>query len=271
MEELKNQLNTKEKLVKTLQDSLKLKDEQIETIKDSLSLKDEQIETLESSLDVKNQKIQTLEKSIQIKKQQLQAAKNSSVDKEVLEEKNEKINELEKKIRILNRELEKADEDFEKLEAEIEKVKKSSSSSLDTQIIDFTNVNIQRSVIIEKMKEIIQDAVHNLMIVVPVITDLTDLYLYEIRSSVVMKISSLVNPGVEEHSELLELESFDNISIRLYEGKDRFVVLKDGEELLVAVPGDGDKNYLVFHTSDPKHIKLFQPIVMETWLRSKKI
>jgi hypothetical protein len=271
MEELKNQLKTKEKLVNTLKDSINLKDEQISTLKDSLDLKNEQLKTLESSLELKNEKVATLEKSIEVKEQQIDEIKKSTVDQEVVEEKDKVIEELEEKVKFLNEELEKSDEDFERLEAEIEKIKESTTAS-DAGIIDYTNAEISKEKIIEKMREVTGKALHNVMIAVPSIIDLQDLYLYEIRSSVIMKISCLINPGIEEHSELLEeLESLDNISIRLYEGQDRYVVLRDGEELFFAVIGTDDQNYLTFHTRDPNHIKLFQSAVMETWLRSKKI
>ncbi len=272
MEELKKQLLIKEKLINTLQESLKIKDEQINTVKESLRLKDEQINNLESSLNLKDQKIDTMQKSLEIKEQQMTVIENSLIDKSILQEKEKKIKELEKNIDLLNEELNKSDDEFEKLEAEIEKIKNSSLKSLENKIIDFTYVNISSEDILSKMKEILTDSVHNVMIVTPTILDLQELQLYEIRSSVSLKISTLINPGIDEHAQLLEeFESLDNISIRLYEGQDRFLVLKDGEELLFGVQGDKINNFLVFHTKDAKHISLFNALVMETWLRSKKI
>ncbi|MFO7794687.1 MAG: hypothetical protein ACQERB_00870 [Promethearchaeati archaeon] len=262
----------KDRMIKTLKDSIKLKDEQITTLKESLDLKNEQLDTLESSLDLKNEKVETLEESIKVKEEQIKEIKKSSVNKELLEDKNKIIEELEEKVKILNEELEKSDQDFEKLEAEIEKIRESTAQSSVTGIIDYTKVEITKDQIIEKMRDILGKALHNVMIAVPSIIDLQDLYLYEIRSSVNMKISCLINPGIELHSELLEeLESLDNISIRLYEGEDRFVILRDGEELLFSVIGSDENNFLTFQTRDPHHIKLFQSAVMETWLRSKKI
>ncbi len=270
MEELKKQLTIKEKLISTLQDSLKLKDEQIITVKESIRLKDEQIYTLESSLDIKDQKIDALQKTIEIKQQQIEVAQESIIDKNVLLEKDNKIQQLEKKINLLNDELSKVDDEFDKLDSEIEKMK--NSTSIDMKILDFSDIDIKKKDIISKMKDILASSAHNVMIIAPSIMDLQDLHLYEVRSSVSLKISCLINPGIEEHAQLLEeFESLDNLSIRLYEGQDRFVILKDGEELLFAVIGNKGKNYLVFHTRDSKHINLFQALVMETWLRSKKI
>jgi hypothetical protein len=87
-----------------------------------------------------------------------------------------------------------------------------------------------------------------------------------------MKISSLIDPSLQEDAELLEeFESLDNISIRLYEQKDRFVIDRDGEELLFAIIGENENNNLVIHTRDSKHQRLLRSLVMEGWLRSRKI
>ena len=272
MEELKEQLLIKEKLINTLRESLKLKDEQINTVKESILLKDEQIKTLESSLDIKDQKISTIEKSIEIKQQQMDIIEDSLIDKKVLQEKEKNIKELEKNIDLLNDELSKSDDEFEKLEAEIENIRKFTSKSIDDKILDFSYIDIKRDTIINKMKDILSNSVHNVMIITPSIIDLQELHLYEVRSSVSLKISTLINPGIDEHAQLLdEFDSLDNLSIRLYEGQDRFVIMRDGEELLFAVIGNKDNNFLVFHTRDSKHITLFNALVMETWLRSKKI
>ncbi|MHA1149866.1 MAG: hypothetical protein ACTSR8_16645 [Promethearchaeota archaeon] len=270
--ELKKQLETKDGLINTLQDALKLKDDQIQTIKDSMSLKDEQIATLEESLKVKEDKIQTLQKTLELKEEQLQHASSSSVDDETLTQKNKEIEELNKEIEVLNEELSKADEDLENLELELEKVKKGSSSSSSSMVIDFTSSNITKEEIIEKMREILQRSLHNVMMTVPQISDLQDLYLYEVRSSVNMKISCLIDPGVEEHADLLEeFESLDNISLRTYDGEDRYLIVRDGEELFLAIIGNEENNHLVFMTRDSAHIKFLNALTMESWLRGRKI
>ncbi|MEJ2279703.1 MAG: hypothetical protein P8Y70_18460 [Candidatus Lokiarchaeota archaeon] len=160
----------------------------------------------------------------------------------------------------------------ENLELENENLKKSISSTKNSKIINFTNSNIPKSVIIEKMREILHDASHNVTITVPLITDLPDLYLYEVRANVSMKVSCQINLSLKKHTVLLdELESLDNISIRRYHGEDRYVVLKDGEELLMAILGSDDNNHLVIHTEDPKHITLLSSLVMDSWLRARPV
>ena len=262
---LKKQLETKDNLIK-------LKDEQVKTLENSLTLKDDQIETLEKTLKTKDNETKTLEKTISLKEEEIRKLTASTVDSNFLKEKDEAINQLQKEIEILNGELSKADEELESLELENEKLRKAQSSSKDVKIMDFTNTQITKSEILEKMREILESAISNVTIVVPIIEDLQELYLYELRSSVNMKIACTINPGIDEHSELLdEFESLDNISLRNYERQDRYVLSRDGEELLFAVIGNSENNNLVIHTKDPKHIKLFNSIAMEGWIQSRKV
>ncbi|MFX1302202.1 MAG: hypothetical protein ACFE9X_02470 [Promethearchaeota archaeon] len=262
---IKKQLETKDNLIK-------LKDEQVKTLENSLQLKDEQIKTLEKTLKTKDDETKTLEKTIALKEEEIIKIASSTVDTSILKEKDDTITQLQKEIEILNEELAKADEELESLELENEKLRKAESSSADFKIIDYTNININKTQILEKMRDILEKAIANVSIVVPSIEDLQELYLYELRSSVSMSIACSINPGIDEHSELLEeFESLDNINLRNYERADRYVLTRDGEELLLAVIGDSEDNNLVIHTKDPKHIKLLNSIATEGWIQSRKI
>ncbi len=266
------QLKTKDDLIVNLQRAMNLKEDQIKTIKDSMNLKSQQIETLDSSLKIKDEKISTLEKSVELKGKEIKVLLDTRVEKSKLEEKDKEIADIQGKLEILQGELKKADEDLELLENENEKIRNQLAAASGSKIIDWTNIDISKSKILTKMKEILMNALHNVTIAVPNIKDLQHLLLYEVRSSVNMKISCYIDPGLEEDAELLEeFESLDNISIRMYEAKDRYVMDRDGEELLFAVIGNSEDNHLVIHTKDSKHVKFFKSIVMEGWLRSRKI
>lgn len=265
-------LKNKDELIVNLKNSLSLKDDQIKTIKSSMDLKAEQVETLEYSLKIKNVKIKTLEKSISLKEEQLKELASSTVEKNLLLEKDKKIENLQEKLKILNGELETADEDLEALEAENEKLRNNLASASGPKIIDWTDIEISKADILKKMRDILNKALHNITIAVPDIKDLQELHLYEVRSSVNMKISCYIDPSLEEDAELLEeFGSLDNISIRLYEQKDRFVIDRDGEELCFVVIGRNENNNLVIHTRDIKHQRLLRSLVMEGWLRSRKL
>lgn len=262
---LNEKFQTQDSLINSLKDSIKLKDDQIKTIRDSLELKDQQIKA-------KDEKIATLGKTIKLKEEELKAQASYITDESLLKEKDEKINTLQKEIEILNDELSKADVDLETLELENEKLRQAQSSLSGSKIIDFTKTEITKSEILIKMREILEKGLHNVMIVVPTIVDLQELYLYEVKSSVNMRISCLINPGIDEHSELLdEFTSLDNITLRSYEREDRYVLVRDGEEMLIAVKGNSEKNHLTIHTKDSKHIRLFNSLTMEGWLQSRGI
>ncbi|MFX1276212.1 MAG: hypothetical protein ACFFAT_14375 [Promethearchaeota archaeon] len=252
-EELKKQLETKKSLIKTLQ-------ENINTLKDSLSLKDEHVKTLETSLKIKEEKIRVIEET------------NKEIEK-IQEELKKLLSEnamLQKKVDILNEELAKADKDLEQLEMENETLRKSAPSR--SKIIDYTNAKLSKDDILTKMREILQEGKHNVMITVPSLEDLQELYLYEVRSSVSLKISCSIDTGKGDQSNLLEeFQSLDNISLRNYSGEDRFSINRDGAELLFAVIGSKDNNFLVVHTKDSNHIKLFNSFTMEAWLRGRKL
>jgi sugar-specific transcriptional regulator TrmB len=194
------------------------------------------------------------------------------VDKDIIAEKEDEITECEKKVDIFKRELEKLEEDLDLLEAENEKLRNDLASSSDPQIIDWTYVEIPKDTILKKIREILSKAVHNVTIAVPDIKDLQALHLYEVRSSVNMKNMCYIDPSLEDDEQLLmEFESLDNITIRMYEDKDRFVIDRDGEELLFAIIGEGVNNNLIIHTRDAKHQRLLRSLVMEGWLRARKL
>jgi len=206
-----------------------------------------------------------LEKTLELKEEQINSTSlNSEKDKE--------IQELQKELELLNNELTKADEDLERLELENEKLKEGHSDSSNSKIIEYTNIEISKEVILKKMREILQNALHSVTITVPNIHDLQELKIYEVRAGINMKISCEIDPEIEEQIDILEEhESLDNISVRNFIGSDRYVILRDGEELFLGFKGVNDSNHLAFHTRDAAHIKIFNSLVMEAWLRSRPL
>ena len=265
-------IKSKEELINNLNTSLSLKEDQIKTMIDSMNLKEQHIDTLNKSLEIKNQNIKTLEKSFNLKEEELKELSSSTVKKNLLEEKDEEIEECQKKLTILTGELEKAEEDLDALEAENDKLRNNLASVPDEAIIDSTFREIPKAVILKKMRAILGNAVHNVTIAVLDINDLQDLHLYEVRAHVNVKIMCNIDPSLEDDAELLEeLESLDNITIRLYEDRDRFLIDRDGEELLFSIVGEGENNNLVIYTRDAKHQRLLRSLVMEGWLRARKL
>ena len=259
-------------LIDNLQNSMELKDDQIKTLRDSINLKIEQINTLDTTLKIKDEKVKTMERTILEKEKEINNVREHSVDKGELVEKSKSIEDLQGKLNILKGELEKADEDLEILETENETLRNQIVASSGSKIIDSTYLEIPKKMILEKMKEILISGLHKVTIVVPNIRDLQELTLYEVRSSVIINVSTSIDITLEEDAEILEeLESLDNIAIRMFEIEDRYVIDRDGAELLIAIVGNEVNNHLVLHTRDSKHIKLLKSLIMEAWLRSRKL
>ena len=164
----------------------------------------------------------------------------------------------------------KADGEIIDLQSEIEKLKKGHSDSSNSKIIDYTNIEILKEVILKQMRDILQNALHSVTIIVPNISDLQELHLYEVRAGINMKVCCEIDPEVEEQiDQLEEYESLDNITVKNFLGSDRYVILRDGEELFLAFKGKNESNHLAFHTRDAAHIRIFNSLVMEAWLRSR--
>ncbi|TXT64183.1 MAG: hypothetical protein BAJALOKI1v1_600017 [Promethearchaeota archaeon] len=264
MEEFRKEFNIIKEEILNLRESLDLKEEQIKTLKESIEFKETRIRNLEDAIEEKQSQIYALNEVIEQKKTELIKVRRDFDDETFIYEKEKKIKDLENEVSNLKKALEARP--VEKDEAPPKEEIK------DRSIVDFTNIEISQEEIFSKMNEILSSATHSINIAIPKITDLNKLSIYDIKSSIVVKISCLINQNVEDHSELFEeLKSRGNISIRNYDREDKYIILRDSEELLFSIIGEEENNFLAFYSRDSKHIKAITPIVMDIWLRSKKI
>lgn len=163
-------------------------------------------------------------------------------------------------MNFLKADLDDADEEVERLEDRM----------LEYEAKD--GIFLPKEKVMKKIKKMLSQSLHSINITTPSIMDLEKLDLFEIPSSISIKASCEVDMSNIHHQEILEdLESFDNIAIRVYADQDRFCALRDGEELLLAATGDEYDQLLFFRTKDAKHIKMFTTLVMESWVKGKKI
>ncbi len=263
-EEIRREFSEIKKEILSLKDSLRLKEEQIQTLKESLKYKDKKIEDLEESLKDKDFERKELIQQMKQKQLKIEKLKQTLNNQVSLAEKDKKISELQNIINQLNEKLEKTEEILENKESE--------GIFSKGEIIDFTNLETNYQKILNKMNEILINTLHSVNIIVPCITDLEKLSLYDIKSNIMVKISCLIDPNIKEHAELFDEYQFsENISIRNYEREDKFIILRDNEELLFSIIGNEENNPLTFYTRDTEHIKALTPMVMDIWLRSKKI
>ncbi|GAB4327914.1 MAG: hypothetical protein Kow0069_34980 [Promethearchaeota archaeon] len=271
---LKENQALKDEQVQGLRRSLELKDEQIQTLNENLLIKAEQIKTLEADRDAKAEQIQEILAEVQelqgggASAEEVEQLKAQLEQKErLLEAKNQRISELEEEIRLLNQDLDATDKDIEELHKELEELRSATKGGADVR-----SWRLTREQVVTIITDVIRRTLHTMTLVVPQITDLEDLRLFDVKAKVAMKVSCRVDPTDSVHGDLLmEYEALDNCSLRNYEGMDRWAISKDNDELFFAAVGTGGDEFLAFHTSDPNHIKLFNPVFMEAWLRARKL
>jgi uncharacterized protein (DUF3084 family) len=256
LDSYKSQITMKDSQMTTISSIIRTKDQQIEAINSTIKMKDDQIFAMNQTLDAKTTELKSLKES---------KAGASSSEVKV---KDDKIAKLEEELKILNMDLKVSDEEIEKLNEKIKKGNLGQGSSGNSEIITKT---VTRDQLINFMITMLKGALHNVNLTTPTIADLADLQLYDIRGSVNVKASCDVEVNNTEHQQLLhEFEALDNISVRQFPDKDRWVCLKDGEEMLIAAVGEQGHN-LAFFSKDRLHIKLFNSLIMESWLRARKM
>jgi len=102
---------------------------------------------------------------------------------------------------------------------------------------------------------------------------LADLEVYDIKSTVNVNASCSVDQTIDEEQELLqEFEAFDNITLRHFGEKNRWICLLDGVELFIAaVDTDDEDNNLVLYCNKSSQVKLFNSLAMESWSRATRL
>jgi hypothetical protein len=169
---------------------------------------------------------------------------------------------LEKEIKLLNLDLKAADDEVEKLKDRI----KNMDTPARGQIVMNT---VSRDQIIDFLTDMVTRSVHNLVVTTPSIQDLAELGLYDARTSVNIKAACSVQPNSSDQELLQEFEALDNITIRNFDSKDRWICLKDNEEMFIAAIG-AKSNGAIF-SNDHLHIKFFNALMMESWLLGRKL
>ena len=121
--------------------------------------------------------------------------------------------------------------------------------------------------------QMLKKARHNVNITTPKISDLADLEVYDIKSTVNVNASCSVDQTIDEEQELLqEFEAFDNITLRHFGEQNRWICLLDGVELFIAAVDTNDEdNNLVLYCNKSSQVKLFNSLAMESWSIAKKI
>lgn len=181
----------------------------------------------------------------------------------------EKIQEYENRIKFLEDEVALLKGDINAADKKIEELESQNKISKDyVQATQF----ITRGQALNQLHDLLLDAVHNITITVPSIEDIKDLDIYSIKSTVMIKLACDIDINNDQHKEIIkEFQSYENVSIRIYNGKDRWSAIKDGDALFVGVLGQDPDKILCILTKDPWHVRFFNNLVMDSWLRARKM
>ena len=162
---------------------------------------------------------------------------------------------------MLAQDLDAADEEVEKLNQKLHNFEEKAKKGF----------YLSKKSVLNEIKSILKEGLHTVILTTPIIENLRDLDLYEVKPSVNIKVATWIDPSNPDHQEILNELTFDNIMIRIDDFKDRYCILKDGADLFFGVVGNSEDEILTLRTKDSKHIKLLSSLVMESWLRARKI
>ncbi len=130
----------------------------------------------------------------------------------VIAEQNEKIATLEDQIKSLEDEMKLLKDDIEAADKEVEELhQKMEPKSQGSQ----ENIFLNRETVIQHIKDGLKLALHNVALCVPTMDDLSDLDLYDVKTSVNIKIACDIDHNNAHHMELLqEFQALENVSLR---------------------------------------------------------
>jgi predicted RNase H-like nuclease (RuvC/YqgF family) len=192
----------------------------------------------------------------------------------VIENQAKKIKEYESSIKNLEAEVKLLKDDIDAADKKIEELTEKKQDYLPamTHPIPMPSSNlVDRKNIIQTFQRLLLEAAHTVTICIPSISDLPELDLHMIKSSVNLKISCDIENGNKKHAEIMdEFKAMENVSFRIFDQKDRWSVIKDGDALFLAIIGKTPEKILGLETTDPLQIKFLNSVAMEAWLRGRK-
>jgi len=168
---------------------------------------------------------------------------------------------LEEEMELLTQDLDAADEEVEKLNQKLHNFEEKAKEGF----------YLPKDSVLKEIKSILMKALHTIVLTTPIIENIRDLELYDVKPSVNVKVATWIDPSNPDHQEILKELPFDNIAIRIDDFKDRYCILRDGEELFLGVSGENEDSILTLRTKDRKHITLLSALVMESWSRARKL
>ncbi|NMC05094.1 MAG: hypothetical protein GYA24_07785 [Candidatus Lokiarchaeota archaeon] len=134
-----------------------------------------------------------------------------------------------------------------------------------------TRIITGRDAIIQLFNKLLDNALHNVMIVVPSIKDLQELDLMKLKPSVKVLVSVKVDmKSQEELNYVMELGKLNKLDIRSFDNEDRFGINVDRGIVFIGVNSKTQPFGLL--TEDPQAIDLFvKQFLIETWTLGRPV
>lgn len=117
-----------------------------------------------------------------------------------------------------------------------------------------------------QIKKILRKAISRVLIVVLIIEDLEELQIYETKASTSVRVACAVN-FLGLHSELVdEITAIENLQLIDYKKQDRYGIIRDNEELFIALIGEKEDSLLISYTTDRNQVLILSQLITQCWI-----
>jgi sugar-specific transcriptional regulator TrmB len=128
-----------------------------------------------------------------------------------------------------------------------------------------------RDNIITRFNELLDAALHNVMLVVPTIADLKEIDLTKLKPSVKVLVSVKVDMTSQDDLDMVQgLSELNNIELRSFNNEDRFAINVDRGDVIIGV--NSKNGPFGIHTQDSQAIDLFvKQFMLECWTLGRSL
>ncbi|HME50747.1 MAG TPA: hypothetical protein VKM55_00890 [Candidatus Lokiarchaeia archaeon] len=170
----------------------------------------------------------------------------------------EEVASLEQKVAELNEEIAQLKGDMEAKNLEMSNTEARATSEKNRIVTGRDNI-------IALFNELLDGALHNVMIVVPSMVDVKEIDLSKLKASVKTMISTKVDMTSQDDLDLVQaLSDLNGVEVRSYDNSGRFAINVDRGDVAIGV--DSTAGAFALHTQDPQAIDLFvKQFMLECW------